>query len=123
MSEVFLAPRDLVTVTIDDDHTLGLTDAGKSLDVDGAVDTVIITVPDNATVPLPVGAIVEIVNLTTNTVEIAGDGGVTVRSFDENDAENGSTATRTLAGRYAAASLRKLDTDDWLAIGQFEEIV
>ena len=120
MSDVFLAPRDLVTVVIDGNYTLVATDAGKSIDVDGSTDTVTVTVPTNATVPFPIGTIVEVVNLTTNAVDIEGDTGVTVRSFDEDDAENGSTALRRMAGRYAAASLRKLDDDDWLLIGQFE---
>ena len=120
MSDVFLAPRDLNVVTIDANRTLVLTDAGKAIDVDGATDTVAITIPANAAVPFPVGVVMEIANLTAETVTIDGDTGVTVRSFDEDDLENGSSAARTLAGRYAVAMVRKLDTDEWLLTGQLQ---
>ena len=122
MSDVFLAPRDLNVVTVDGNYTPALTDAGKALDVDGATDTVLITIPDNSAVPFPTGTVMEIANLTDETVNIDGDTGVTVRSFDEDDLEGGSTAARTMAGRFAVAVVRKLDTDEWLLTGQLEGI-
>jgi hypothetical protein len=122
VSDIFLAPRDLNVTVIDDNYTLALTDAGKAVDVDGATDTVLVTIPDNATVPFPTGAVVEIANLTVEDVTIDGDNGVTVRSFDEDDLENGATGARTMAGRYAVAVVRKLDTDEWLLTGQLEGI-
>lgn len=91
-------------------YTLTAADAGKAVEIDstGPED---VTVPDNATVPFPIGTIVEVAQVGAGQVTIVEDAGVDVRT----------TQTLVLRGQWSTVSLRKRDTDEWLLVGDVEE--
>ena len=66
-----------------------------------------VTVPPHATVPLPVGTRIDVVQLGEGTTTIVASGGVALRSI------SGDLA---LAGQYASGRLLKRDLNDWVWI-------
>ena len=85
------------------DYTLALVDAGKIVAMNKA-GAAALTVPTNAAVAFPVGAVVGVYNLSVDAVTIAGDGVVTVRNAGD-------------LPQYGECSLRKRDTDEWVLVG------
>ena len=67
-----------------------------------------LTIPTNATVALPVGCQIDLVQLGAGAVTIAGASGVTVNSKGGN---------LTINGQYVGVSLVKIATDEWLLLG------
>jgi hypothetical protein len=90
-----------------DNYTLALDDAGQAIDVTKG-SAVSVTVPPNASVPFPVGTVIEVSQLGAGTVSIAPGDGVTINSLGD---------SLDLAGQYAVATLRKLAADTWLLAG------
>lgn len=73
--------------------------------------SITVTVPTNASVGLPVGTQLNIIQINTGQVTVVGASGVTVAS---------SAATSNspkLRGQYSAASLIKADTNTWYVVG------
>ena len=68
-----------------------------------AASTATVTVPTNATVAFPVGTIVNVYNLASNAVTVAGAGGVTVRNAGD-------------VLQFQEVSLRKRGTDEWVLV-------
>jgi len=97
---------DVPGVTKSAAYTLALTERGKSVDTSANV-----TVPDNATVPFPVGSTVVVTNTSGSNISVLAAAGVTLRL-----AGTASTGTRTLAG-YGQATLRKIASDTWISSG------
>ena len=122
MTDVHFAPRDLVRNVIDASYTVQTTDVGKAIDVADPTGTVTITIPTNAAQPIPVGAIIEVASLTDEVVIVNADSGVTMFSFDLDNPATGSTSSRTLGGRYGSAAIRKVDTDEWLLVGNLSSL-
>ena len=87
-------------------YTLVTNDQGGMITVNSASATTV-TVPPNSTVPLATGTTLIVAQLNTGQVTIGQGAGVTV---------NG-TPGRKLRTRYSAATLVKLDTDSWIAMG------
>ena len=85
------------------DYTLALVDAGKIVAMNKA-GAAVLTVPTNAAVAFPVGAVVGVYNLSVDAVTIAGDGVVTVRNAGD-------------LPQYGECSLRKRGTDEWVLVG------
>jgi hypothetical protein len=90
------------TTTRTANYTLALTDQGKVVPMDGT--DLDLTVPLNSAVAFPVGSVVNVYNLNSTDVAIAGDSGVTVR----NDGD---------LAQYGEVSLRKRATDEWVVAG------
>jgi hypothetical protein len=90
------------TTTRTANYTLALTDQGKVVPMDGS--NLDLTVPTDAAVAFPVGSVVNVYNLNSTDVTIAGDSGVTVR----NDGD---------LAQYGEVSLRKRGTDEWVVAG------
>jgi hypothetical protein len=90
------------TTTRTANYTLALTDQGKVVPMDGT--DLDLTVPLNSAVAFPVGSVVNVYNLNSTDVTIAGDSGVTVR----NDGD---------LAQYGEVSLRKRGTDEWVVAG------
>lgn len=67
-----------------------------------------VTVPLNATSALPINTEVVICQYTGNTVTVAAQSGVVVRALDGLNISD---------GQYSAFTLRKIGTDEWIAIG------
>ena len=87
-------------------YTLLLIDDSKVVTLSNA-SAITLTIPTNASVAFPIGSQVNIVQLGAGQVTVAG-AGVTIRS-------QGSKLK--LNGQYAAASLLKIATDEWVLIG------
>lgn len=100
------ARLDVPSVSKSAAHTLELTDRGKSIDTTAGV-----TIPDNATVAFPVGAVVMVNNMSAANITISAAAGVTLRL-----AGTAATGTRTLA-QYGSAHLRKVGVNEWRAGG------
>lgn len=100
-------PNGLVANVQTADYTLTAADAGKVIEMDSAGPTTV-TIPANATIALPVGAVLEVVNVNTGLVTLAGEAGVTLQS---------SGGRTTLASQYDGASLRQRAADVWILTG------
>jgi hypothetical protein len=85
------------------DYTLALSDTSRVVAMN-ATGTATVTVPTNASVAFPVGAVVGVYNMGTAAVTLAGDGGVTVRNDGDMD-------------QFREVSLRKRGTDEWVVAG------
>ena len=98
--ESYLLYTESRTVTAS--ATLALTDTNRVVAVNAAGATTI-TVPTNADVAFPVGALVGVFNLGAGTATVEGAGGVTVRN--EGDVL-----------QFQEVSLRKRGTDEWVMV-------
>lgn len=87
-------------------HTLALGDAGCCLSVTG---TTTITIPANASVALPVGTEIEIMNYGTGTVTVKAASGVYL---------NGSSGgSKTISAQYTSGVIKCMATDTWVIQG------
>ena len=87
-------------------YTLVLTDSAKVVTLSNA-SAIALTVPTNASVAFPIGAQVNLVQLGAGQVTVGG-ASVTLRS-------QGSKLK--LNGQYSAATLLKINTDEWVLVG------
>jgi hypothetical protein len=85
------------------DVTLSLLDINKVVSVN-APSTATVTIPLNSSVAFPIGSVINVYNRSASLLTVAGAAGVTVR--------NAGTLEQ-----YKEASLRKRDTDEWVAAG------
>ena len=90
-----------------DSYTLALTDAGKFIKMTkGTANN--LTVPPNSSVAFPVGTEIEFMQYGAGQVTLVPAGGVTIR--------NSISGTKTTK-EYSLASIKKLDTDEWVSGG------
>lgn len=101
------APQFSAITSLSTSTTLALSHAQKLLRCTSSSNRTI-TVPPNSSVEFPVGTEIEIVQFGTGTVTIAAGSNVTIRSKDSKLA---------IDGQYAGATLKKIDTNEWLLIG------
>jgi hypothetical protein len=115
---VFAAPRaeahilDLIsTLSINaqtgTSYTFVLSDKGKLVTFTNAA-AILATIPTNASVAIPIGSQITLVQLGAGQVTVVGAGGVTV---------NGAPGLK-LADQYSAATLIKRAIDTWLLVGR-----
>lgn len=83
--------------------TLSLLDINKVVSVN-APSTATVTIPLNSSVAFPIGSVINVYNRSASLLTIAGAVGVTVRNAGNLE-------------QYKEASLRKRDTDEWVAAG------
>ncbi len=86
-------------------YTLVVADSWKLVRMNG--NNVTLTVPNNTTAAIAVGVHIDVAQFGTGNVTIAAGSGVTLRS------RNGLK----LAGQYAGCTLIKVDTNEWLIVG------
>lgn len=98
--------RDVGPVAKTAPYTLALADRGLSIDTTAGV-----TVPANAAVNFPDGAVVMVTNVSEASISITPAAGVTLRL-----AGFGNAGTRTL-DKWGVCSLRKIVGNLWLASG------
>jgi hypothetical protein len=84
------------------DYTLALTDAGKVVPMN-KTGAATLTVPLNATVEFPVGAVLYVYNMSSSDVTVAAAGGVTVRNAGD-------------IVQYGQVTLRKRATNEWVMV-------
>ncbi len=88
-------------------YSLVVADGGKAVEVTSAT-PVTVTVPTNAAQALPIGSVIEIMQVGAGQVTIAFASGVTFKSRGD---------LVDLAGQNAVATLRKRATNDWSLAG------
>ncbi len=93
-------------------YTAVLADSGKSVEMNSAGATTF-TVPPNSAVAFPIGTVIEIARIGTGDVTIARGAGVLLRSR----LDPAGLTNRLIAGQWAAASIRKRSTDEWVLMG------
>jgi hypothetical protein len=89
-------------------YTLVLADAGKLVTLSNAA-AITLTVPPNSSVAFPVGTSIDLVQLGAGIVTIAQGAGVTVNA----------APSRVFQDQYSGATLKKIGTDTWVAVGRF----
>lgn len=99
--------KDVEQNTPSASYTLVLADAGKVVEMNVASANNL-TVPPSASVPFPVGTIIEILQLGAGQTTIVPGSGVTIRS---------PGGKLKLTGQYSSASLRKRNTNEWVLTG------
>jgi len=88
------------TTVRSDDYTLALSDSGQVVPMDKPTAGTV-TVPLNSAVAFPIGTVVWVYNLSTATVTVAGDSGVTVRNAGDIE-------------QFEEFYLRKRATNEWV---------
>ena len=88
-------------------YTLALVDAGSIVTLSNAA-AITLTVPTNASVALPVGSSIDLVQINAGQVTVAPAGGVTI---------NKSMATLKARAQYSVLTLVKVATDSWILTG------
>ena len=87
-------------------YTLVLDDAGKAVEMNVASANDL-TVPPNASVPFPIGTIIEVAQVGAGQTTVVAGSGVTVQT----------SGTLVLAGQWSTVSLRKRAADEWVLAG------
>jgi len=90
-------------------YTLVLTDLAKLITLDNT-SAITLTIPLDSSVPFAIGDRIDILQKNTGMVTIVGTGGVTVNA----------TPGLKLRSRWSSATLVKLDTNSWVAIGDMQ---
>lgn len=93
------------------DYTFALTDKGKLIEANHATNPIVFTVPANATAAFGNNVRIDLARYGAGEVSIAAAGGVSIRSADGN---------LKLNKRYSAATLVKIDTDEWYLFGDLK---
>lgn len=88
-------------------YTAALTDDGKLVTCNNAA-AITFTVPLNSSVAFGIGTQINIMQLGAGQITISPTGGVTIRS---------SGSKLKTYGQYAVATIVKIDTDTWVAVG------
>jgi hypothetical protein len=100
-----LAPGLLLEVEKTANYTLEIEDISRVVAVDSS-SNLTVTVPTNASVPFPIGAVVNVYRAGAGEVTIDSEAGVTVRN--EGD----------IAEQFGEVSLRKRAENEWVLAGQ-----
>lgn len=87
--------------------SLSFSDQSKVIQCSSA-SNITITIPTNALIPFEKGIEFAIVRYGTGEVIFSPSGGVIL---------NSSESLRAINGQYEAATLKKIDTDEWLLLG------
>jgi hypothetical protein len=85
-------------------YTFASGDENKIIELDG---TFTVTIPSDSTFNFPIGTYINILQITSGTITIAGAGGVTV---------NGSPGLK-LNSQWSGASIIKRSSNTWVAVG------
>jgi hypothetical protein len=88
-------------------YTLVLADKGKVVEMSNASPNTL-TIPANASVAFPLRTLITVIQYGAGQTTIAASGGVVLRSL--------GSALKT-SGQYAAVSLYKRGTDEWVVFG------
>lgn len=95
----------------DADYTLSLSDAGKHVRHNSAT-AHSYTIPPNASVALPIGTAIKVVNIGAGALSIVPGSGVTIYN-----GETGASDTSVDIGQFRAGDLLKISTDIWIFNG------
>jgi hypothetical protein len=92
-------------------YTFALSDSVNTLVTAANASAIAITIPTNATVPFPVGSVLNFAQTGAGQVTFSGAGGVTVTST------GATAATPKTRAQYSAGSAIQTSANNWLVIG------
>lgn len=96
-------------------HTLALSDSGKTMLLTPSSTDLVVSIPTNASVAFNIGTRIEIIRVGSGTGNVVvgaiSSGTTTVRSKDSN---------LKLSKAYSGATLIKIATDEWVLIGDLK---
>lgn len=101
-------PQNIVSLN----YTLVITDSGKHIYMTQSANTGNVTIPQNSSVPFPVGTIITLVNSPTYSSNIVNTGSSTLYVV-----ANSTPRTSIQIGSFGIASLIKIGTDTWYVSG------
>jgi hypothetical protein len=90
-------------------YTLVATDLGKLITMNASTGMTL-TIPANSSVPFTIGDRVDVVQIGTGALEIAGADGVTVNA----------TPGLKLRTQWSSATMVKINTDQWIVLGDLK---
>jgi hypothetical protein len=88
-------------------YTLVLSD-NSNLVTFNNTSAITVTVPANSSVAFPIGTQIDLAQIGTGKVTVAGASGVTI---------NSKAGNKSIAAQWVGVSLFKIDTDTWLLLG------
>jgi len=86
---------------------LGLADCGELLQCSSS-SAIVLTIPANATVAFPIGAVISVARWGTGSVTVTAASGVTLRN---------AALAATLRVQYSVGTLQKVGTNEWSLSG------
>jgi hypothetical protein len=92
-------------------YTFALSDTVNTLVTASNGSAISVTIPTNATVPMPVGSVLNIVQTGVGQITISGAAGVTITSTAA------TAATPKTRARYGVLSAIQTSADNWLVLG------
>jgi len=92
-------------------YTFALSDSVNTLVTASNASAIAVTIPTNATVPMPVGSVLNIVQTGAGQITVSGAAGVTVTST------GATAATPKTRAQYGVLSLIETSENNWLALG------
>lgn len=99
------------STTASTSYTLSLSDAGRMI-IATASSAVTVTVPTAASVGFEQDVEISFMQKGTGQITIAGASGVNIRT----------TQTLKTSGQYAVIAIKKIDTDEWVCVGDREAL-
>lgn len=105
--DVVKSLTEIPTVAVTQSKTLALTDK-TTIQKCTSADATVVTLPLNSNVAFPLYTEIVIVRYGAGTVTIAGETGVTIYS---------SGSKKSIDKQYEAATIKKIDTDEWFLFG------
>jgi len=103
VTDIYELPQNGQTAS----YTLALSDGGSLVKMNvGSANN--LTIPPNSSVAFPIGTQILVAQIGAGQTTIVAGSGVTLLSKDSN---------LKLSARYCAATLIKLNTDNWLVVG------
>jgi hypothetical protein len=105
---VGVGSKNIVAPTITtNNYTLVLADKDRFLELNNSTTAATLTVPPNSSVPFPIGAQIDLLQIATGQFTITAGAGVTI---------NGTPGLK-LRTQWASATLIKRATDTWVLVG------
>ena len=105
---VGVGSKNLATPTITtNNYTLVLADKERFLELNNSTTAATLTVPPNSSVPFPIGAQIDMLQVATGQFTITAGAGVTINA----------TPGLKLRTQWASATLIKRATDTWVLVG------
>jgi len=106
--------RRAIIVEAETTRTLALADAGDFIIATNVDETTTITIPTNASVAFTTGTEIDFIQKTAEQLTIQAVAGVTL-----NGVSAGSTA---ITAQWGGATIKKIDTDEWIIVGKINDV-
>ena len=106
--------RRAIIVETETSRTLSLEDAGDFIIATNVDEPTTITIPINESVAFTVGTEIDFIQKTAQELTIEAVAGVTLNGFD-----GGLTS---ITAQWGGATIKKIDTDEWIIVGKINDV-